>query len=446
MRKCEGPKIVMVGGGSYGWSPKLLSDLVQTPELEGSEVVLLDPDTKAAGEIEAVGRALAAGQGKAFSFRATRSETAAFRGADFVIITISTGGLRAMAHDLAVPERYGIYQTVGDTVGPGGWSRSLRNVPVFVHLAQRIEKLAPRAVVLNYTNPMASLTGTIAAVSSLRVVGLCHGVFGTYRLLQQVLGVKESDIAMRFAGVNHFFWVLDFTVKGKPGYPRLRRKLGTKTLEDVLRARDTDGHGHSSGRRLCSALYEQYGHLTYPADRHTCEFLPGYITPTPEALRRFGLHRTSVATRTENRKRARRRALRMASGKLGVLPRSRETAIDMMVALRQNRPFVDVVNLPNVGQVDNLPRGAVVETLGLVDQLGFRAISAGTVPTNLAELVRPHCVCQQMVLQAALEGDKELALQALMLDPVCAHLAPSDIRKMGADLLRATRRWLPQFK
>ncbi|MEI6422006.1 MAG: alpha-glucosidase/alpha-galactosidase, partial [Lentisphaerota bacterium] len=172
-------KIVMVGGGSYNWSPRLLCDLVQTPELEGAEVVLLDIDLKAAKNIKAAIDRVCADNGKKFSFIATSDENKAFKDCDFVIITINTGGLETMRHDLAIPRKYGIYQTVGDSPGPGGWSRMLRNVPVFEEMTRKIEKLSPRAVVLNYSNPMAGLTGAICQTSNLRAVGLCHGVMGT---------------------------------------------------------------------------------------------------------------------------------------------------------------------------------------------------------------------------------------------------------------------------
>lgn len=438
-------KIVMVGGGSFNWCPRLISDLVQTPELEMSEVVLLDPNIKAAKEVKAAVETIAAAYKKKFKFSATSDENSAFKGADFVIITISTGGLEMMRHDLVIPEKYSIYQTVGDSVGPGGWSRTMRNVPVFVNMMRKIEKLSPGAVVLNYTNPMAALTGAVAAVSSLRNVGLCHGVFGTYRMLENIFGVEEKDISMNFCGINHFFWVLDFKIKGQDGYALLHRKLRGKSLDEVLHS-DTDNAGFShSSHLLADELLREYGHLTYAADRHTCEFFNAYLTDK-KIMKRFKLVRTSVEDRYAGMEKARRRALGLASGALAPSPRSRETAVDIMRAFVTNQPFVDVVNLPNIGQIDNLPRGAVVETLGLVNSRGFSPIAAGPLPERLLPLVEPHCRVQQMTLEAALKGDKELALESLMLDPLCADLPPSDIRKMGIELMTATKEWLPQFK
>lgn len=445
MTRLSGPKIVFVGGGSYGWCPRLMSDLMQTPGMEGSEIVLLDPNITAAEEVAAAGRTMAAAFGREFSIHPTQDEAEAFRDTDFVLITISTGGLDMMEHDLTIPEKYGIFQTVGDTVGPGGWSRTLRNVPVFLHLAQQIERYAPRAVVLNYTNPLATLTGVLARSSSLRVVGLCHGVFSNYHLLQTLFDVSEQALCVCFGGVNHFFWILDFTVGGEPGYPLLKQRLGERSLDEALNEGTTDEMGFHSNHTLCNELYQEYGYLPYVGDRHTSEFLSGYLTPSLDSLTPYNLKRTPVQQRREGLVHARQRTGDLAEGKESPPARSRETAIDIMMAFITNTPFVDVVNLPNTGQIDNLPRGAVVETLGHVDSLGFRPITTGALPTVIESLMTPHCTCQMMTLDAALTGDRDLALQALMLDPLCSHLSPSRIRQMGLELIEATRAWLPQL-
>jgi alpha-galactosidase len=446
MAKANNLKIAMVGGGSYNWSPKLLCDMMHAAELSCSEVVILDPNLKAAKEVKAAAETMAKALNARFYFRATNDEASAFRDADFVVITISTGDLDMMAHDLAIPEKYGIFQTVGDTAGPGGWSRALRNAPVFKKLALKIEKYSPRAVVLNYTNPMAFLTGVVNAVSSLRNVGLCHGVFGNYRVLQKIFNCEEKDISVDFAGVNHFFWIKDFTVKGEPGYPLLRKKLKNKSIDQLLKEGETDEAGFHSMHVFCNELFNQFGYLPFIADRHICEFVPGILSPKLSSLKKFKLERTTVKMRRKNREKARARTLEYASGKLPLMDKSRETAVDIMNAVAFDKPFVDVVNLPNAGQIENLPKGAVVETLGLVDPLGFRAVSAGKLPLSLQGLIEPHCRVQMMTLKAALEGDMELALQALMLDPMCSHLPPSKIREMGRDLISACKDWLPQFK
>jgi alpha-galactosidase len=170
------------------------------------------------------------------------------------------------------------------------------------------------------------------------------------------------------------------------------------------------------------------------------------ISPTDERLKEYNIHRTSHADRVRKRQDNLDYARQMVAGKIKMPPRSRETAVDMVLAISKNRPFIDVVNRPNEGQVENLPRGVVVETLGIVDALGFRPIAQGPMPPALAGLVEPHCRVQQMTLEAALKGDKKLAIEALMIDPQCWHLRPAQVRKMAGELMEATADYLRQFK
>jgi alpha-galactosidase len=439
-------KIVMMGGGSYNWAPRIICDMMLEPVLNGSDVFLLDPDLAAAGEVKAACCKMSETLGAGFMFVATSSEEEAFSGADFVVIAISTGGLGTMSHDLKIPEKYRIYQTVGDTAGPGGWNRTLRNVPVFAEAARKIEKLAPGAIILNYTNPMATLTGTFYEVSNLRTVGLCHGIFSTFRLLEKIFGVKEEDISLCYGGVNHFFWVTEFSVKGKSGYPLLAEKLKNRKINDFLREGEKDVAGMLKHRStLCDLFYRKYGMLTYIEDRHTCEFVPGYLDKDEACLKSFDLVRTTVEERAAKCANVRRITAELASGKREPFKKSRETAIDIIKAFISNKPFVDVVNLPNIGQVDNLPRGAVVETMGLVDSRGFTPLSVGKLPESILPLVEVHCHVEQMTMRAALTGDKDLALQALRLDPLSSHLSVKEVNAMGGELMAATAEWLPQF-
>ena len=352
-----------------------------------------------------------------------------------------------MAHDLKIPEKYNIFQTVGDTIGPGGWNRSLRNVPVFADMARKIERLAPDAIVLNYTNPMAALTATFYEVSKLKTVGLCHGIFSSYSLLEKIFKVEEQDISLCYGGVNHFFWITDFTVKGEAGYPLLAEKLQNRKINDFLRDGEKDEAGMLRHRStLCDFLYRKYGMLTYTDDRHTCEFVSGYLNLGEACLKDFDLVRTNVEERAAKCANVRRITGELASGKRTPFNKSRETAVDIIKAFISNKPFIDVVNLPNIGQIDNLPRTAVVETMGLVDARGFTPLAIGKLPDNVLPLVEIHCRIQMMTLRAALTGDRELAFQALSLDPLCSHLSADKVRKMGEELMAATSDWLPQFR
>lgn len=443
------PRIAMIGGGSFGWMPNITKDIILKPELQAADIRLLDLNLESAEIVAAVGRKYAADWSLPATFLATTDPAQALDGADAVVITISTGGLDAMAHDLHIPEKYGIYATVGDTVGPGGWARGLRNIPVFVDFAQQIAKYAPNAFVLNYTNPMASLTATLYAVSKQPAVGLCHGLFENLRTLMRVFDLEsEGEISADYCGVNHFFWMTDFRIKGKPGYPALRAKLrGGKRIDDLVQKAYVDGHGHSSTHRLvASELFEEFGYLPYLGDRHTCEFFSRYLAPDKKRLAEYGIVRTFIEERQRGRVRGRQRAIDIGSGKITIEKKaSRETAADIICARVTNRDFIDVMNLPNVGQIPNLPMGAVVETPGMINSIGFRPIACGPMPQCLANLCMPHAVNQMLIVEAGIEGNWEKAYSALVNDPLCSHLTIPKIKKMGRELLEANRKYLPQF-
>ncbi|MFD0670724.1 hypothetical protein [Cohnella sp. GCM10027633] len=441
------PKIVLVGGGSVNWTPKLLNDLTLTPSLAGARYTIYDKDEEAAGRMARLGEKLARDRGLAATFDYAMNEREAFAGASFFLITISTGELDAMAHDLDIPERYRIYQTVGDTVGPGGWARALRNIPVFAQLARSMERYAPNAVVLNYTNPLATLTKTFYAVSGLKTVGLCHGVFETYDALMNLFGLEsEEEIKVRFGGTNHFFWILDMRIRGEDGYAMLRHRLKDKKLSELLAEGGSNHSVYASGHLVCEELFERTGFLPYIADRHTSEFLPAYLTGDVRNLERHGLKRTTIADRRAYKQGERERLTRLLDG-AETLPdrRSRESAADILGAFASGREFIDVVNVPNAGQIRNLPPGSVVETLGVVNRLGFTPLTVGDLPEPILNMVLPHVNNQNLIVEAALIGNKDQALHALYNDPLCAHLTWSEIREMGLKLLEAHRPYLPQF-
>jgi len=443
----KAPKIVLVGGGSVNWTPKLLNDMTLTPSLADARFTIFDKDEESASRMTLLGEKLARDRGLKAAFDYSMNEREAFSGADFFLITISTGDLEAMEHDLKIPESYRIYQTVGDTVGPGGWARALRNVPVFAGLARSMERYAPGAVVLNYTNPLAALTRTFYAVSRLRTVGLCHGLFETYDALMNVFGLDgEEEIKARFGGTNHFFWILEMQIRGEDGYALLRNKLRDRKLAELLSAGSDNRTEYRSGHRVCSELFAATGYLPYIADRHTSEFLPGYLTGDARNLEKYRLKRTTIEERREHKRKERERLSRYLDG-TETLPnrRSREAAANIVDAFARGSEFIDVVNVPNSGQIRNLPGGSVVETLGVINRLGFTPLAVGDLPEPILNLVLPHVNNQNLIVEAALEGNSDKALYALHNDRLCSHLTWSEIRDMGQRLLEAHKPYLPQF-
>ena len=445
MRK---PKIVMVGGGSYNWMPVILRDMLTKEELCDAEYWLLDIVQENADLVAAVGNRYAKEWNLGAKFIPTLNPDKAYEGADAVCITISTGGLDAMQHDVKIPERYGILQTVGDTVGPGGWARSLRNIPVVMEMGRKIHQLSPNAVILNYTNPMTTLTKTLTLVTPQPVVGLCHEINASYKYLGDIFKCKRSDIEITYGGLNHFFWTLDFTIRGKPGLPQLQSKLrGGRKFDDLLKKLYVDPQGHPMYRRLVtSELFEEYGYLPCVADRHICEFFSKYICNGEEMIEKYKLVRTTIKRRRKLMKNAWKAAEDLASGKTPIQrTKSNETAADIIAARLTGTRFVDIMNVPNIGQIPNLPMGAVLETYGVVDSTGFHASSVGPMPSVLLPTIIPHIVCQELTVEAGMTGDWDKAYQALLNDPNCSHLPWASIKKMGRELLEANRKWLPQF-
>ncbi len=435
-------KLAFVGGGSYQWAPRIIKDIMLKENLGAIDFYLLDKDLESAGTIKRLGEKMNEELLTKHTFVATFSEEEAFVGCDFVIVCISTGGLEAMRRDLAIPEKYGIFQTVGDTVGPGGWARNMRNVPVFNAMADTIERLAPEAVVLNYTNPMACLTKAFYARTRLRTVGLCHGVFENYEVLKDIFGLESGkQLSFRFGGVNHFFWMLDFKVEGQDGYSLLRKKLGGgKRFVDLINEAHQDEIGFGSNKYLVSELLATYGYLPYVGDRHTCEFLPNIITGSEERLAAYQIHRTTIEERYDMLRKRKEEVRLMIAGDMPIAyERTRETAADIVEAIALGTEFIDVINVPNSGQIPNLPLGGIVETLGVINSLGFMPVTAGPLPEPIRRMVLPHLENSEIIYEAASTDNFELALEALYNDPSCMHLDYRDIRKMAEELLAANR-------
>lgn len=438
------PIITIVGGGSVHWSPTIINDILLTEALDGAELRLLDINIEAAERIEALSKRLAGKYGRNTTFISTDSEEKAYSGTEYVIITISTGGFDAMRNDIEIPEKYGILQTVGDTVGPGGWNRALRNIPVFAAMAAAIEKHSDDAVVINYSNPMAILTETLAENCSLRVTGLCHGILSAIDLFSVLLEADKSEIRISFGGTNHFFFITDARVGGRNGYRLLAEKLAGKTLGDYIHETDVSGFELYPDMYVGSALYHQCGYVPYPGDRHTCEFVSGYLNAAPERLDEYAIERTSVDSRVEQNDKWIAQVERWASGEDEFdQERSRETAASIIETIHIGGDLVDDLNLPNRGQIANLPLGVVVETLGVANSLGFTPCAYGKLPPAIAAMTLPHCVNQQLIIKAAREGDKAAAYQALSGDPLLSHLGPKARRSLYDELMKANHPWLP---
>jgi alpha-galactosidase len=437
-------RICFIGGGSYNWMPKLLGDLALTPELEGT-VVLHDINPTALGDIQRYGRKAMSSTGSNFDIETTTDLERGLDGADFVVITITTGGLETMGLDLDIPEKYGIYQSVGDTVGPGGLSRALRNVPVMASIAQTMDRVCPNAWMLNLTNPLTVLTRVVGMTAPrIKAMGLCHELFGVRGGLMRMFGGSVEDFEMRVAGVNHLIWLLDMTIRGQDGLQMVRDFVTEGRAVPMPPSRGAWHEPFVDRWKLKLQLFDVYGALPAAGDRHLAEFFPYFLTEATGRGEDFGVLLTTIPDRRQQVASARSAVHAAISGEFPSLTRSPEATADIVSAVANGRSMRTIVNLPNTGQIDNLPRGAVVETLAEITSAGAQPLTIGAVPPGVLSTLQPHVVNQEMIAVAALEGDRQLALQAMVNDPLVPSLEIA--RKMLDELIEAHAEYLPQFK
>ncbi len=431
-------KVVIVGGGSYLWGPQLVVDFLMEEGISGAEVVLYDVDAEALGLVHQFGEMAREKIGSSVKVSKAEEREEALRDADYVVLTISTGGLEAMRHDLEIPARYGVVQPVGDTVGPGGLSRTLRNAPVVAGLAKEMERLCPDAWLVNYSNPMTTLTRTVWRTSGIKCVGLCHELQGTYGRLRRALGLGEgAEFESVLGGINHFTWILRLTIDGEDGFSVLRSRL--PELGEVSKS-------------LNMRLFELHGILPAAGDRHVCEFLRNALTPESEYGKKYGIKLTTIADREKWREdgwgtstiTGRNNVKKIVEGKRDLeIRKSKETASRIVSALEGGCDGRFNVNMPNRGQIENLPRDAAVETMANVDADGIRPMGIGELPASIAGITAQHVYNQEMSVEAALTGSRKLALQALVNDPLVKELSTAE--KMLEELLEANREYLPRF-
>ena len=437
-------RIVLIGGGSFQWTPKIVADILTLPGLEGSAIVLEDINPENLSLTSAVVERMIRESGKDFRLETADNLQEALAGADFVIITISTGGLDAMEHDLEIPKKYGIFQSVGDTVGPGGWARALRNIPVFQEFADAIQSICPDAWVINYTNPMTVLTRTLTKSGLKNVVGLCHEFLGVSDWLRRHFQ-RETFDGMDFVmtGINHFNWIVKFTLDGQDAFPALheyaREFLAQKNRTDL------NADPFADNRLLKFSLFEDFGYLPAAGDRHLAEFLPNVLTRENGYGGKYWIGLTSIQRRRKDLAHDRQRMEEMRDGKREVLSqKSSEKVADMMDALYNGKTGVFITNLPNTGQVANLPEDAVVEGLAEIKNGKMVPLPVGDVPQGILPLIAPHIWRQEMIVEASFTGDWGLAVEALTSDPMIQDL--KTVRKMANELRAAHEAFLPQFE
>jgi alpha-galactosidase/6-phospho-beta-glucosidase family protein len=455
LMKVKDLQIAYIGGGSRGWAWGLMSDLAMEGQLSGT-VKLYDHNFDAAQTNAAMGNRLSQRDDVAgkWTYVAVPSLKEALTGSDFVIISILPGTFDEMHSDVHLPEAYGIYQSVGDTVGPGGLIRALRTIPMYVECAESIRDYAPDAWVINYTNPMTLCTRTLYEVfPQIKAIGCCHEVFGTQKLLASMLeemkgisDVDRRDIKVNVLGINHFTWLDQASYQGMDLIPMYREFVDRHYKEgfDGAEAGHWMNNHFASAERVKFDLFRKFGVIAAAGDRHLAEFMPHswYLTD-PETVHSWKFSLTKVDWRMENRNKLFEQGERLARGEeeFTIKPTGEE-GIDMIKALLGLGDLVTNVNLPNRGQMGGIPEGSVVETNAIFGRDSVKPIVSGQLPTEVHNLVQRHVWNQETTLQAALHRDKEKAFRAFVNDPL-VNIPPEQARELFNRMLENTKAYLP---
>lgn len=451
-------QVAYIGGGSRGWAWTFMTDLALEDEISGT-IRLYDIDRKAAQTNEVIGNHLmnrpeAKGDWK---FEVKDSLKEVLTGCDFAVISILPGTFDEMASDVHLPERLGIYQSVGDTAGPGGIIRGLRTIPMFVEIAEAIKKYAPDCWVINYTNPMSLCVKTLYHVfPQIKAFGCCHEVFGTQKVLRGIYEEETGDkiadwhdIHVNVVGINHFTWFTEASYKGVDLFPVYKNYIDHHFEEGYqLEGENWMNSSFKCANRVKMDLFCRYGLIAAAGDRHLAEFMPGneYLNdPETVASWKFGL--TTVDWRKEDLKKRLERSHRLAAGEEEIdLTPTGEEGILLIKALCGLGRVVSNVNIPNTaGQIPNLSENALVETNALFDRDSIHPVAAGKVPENVKALLMPHIENHERTLKAALTCDEELVVQAFLHDPVVKGKQPQEaqVRSLVHDMIENTRKYLP---
>ena len=450
-------KIAYIGGGSRGWAWGFMSDLASSDDICG-KVALYDIDKKAADDNVIIGNRYneAEGAKSHWDYEATETLDEALTGADFVIISILPGTFNEMASDVHTPEKYGIYQSVGDTVGPGGIIRALRTMPMMETIAKGVERCCPNAWVINYTNPMTlSVKALYDTFPNIKAFGCCHEVFGTQKVLANALKTElgmeaplRTKVKVNVIGINHFTWLTKAQYQDidlMPVYEKLTEKYAqigyTEGLDD-----NWMNNSFVCNQRVKFDLFRRFGVIAAAGDRHLAEFCPGkWYLDSPEQVKEWGFGLTTVDWRKKDlQERLERSARRLSGEEKLVLRPTGEDGVSQIRSLLGLYQKVTNVNIPNRGQIPNLPMGAVVETNAVFRDNTVDPIFAGSIPTSIHSLINNIVGGQEMLAKAVRERDLEQAFQVFASDNLVT-LNMTDARKLFDEMVNNTKSYLSDY-
>ncbi|HEX5414279.1 MAG TPA: alpha-glucosidase/alpha-galactosidase [Chloroflexota bacterium] len=426
------PKVAIIGAGSVVFAQRLTTDILSWPELQDSTISLMDINAERLELIGALADRLVREQNLPARIERTTDRRAALDGADYVIVAIQVGGVPAVRPDVEIPHRCGVDQAVGDTLGPGGVFRGLRTVPVILEICRDMAELCPRALLINYSNPMSMICWAVGATTKIQAIGLCHSVQGTSRQLAGYVDVDYDEVAYWVAGINHQAWFLRFERRGDDLYPRLRAALANPEIygKDPVRFE----------------LMRHFGYFPTESTRHNSEYVP-YFRRTRELAEKYappwGRDYDLYVARQE---RYYDNVKRQVSGEEPIpADRTHEYCSYIIQSRETNTPLRINANVPNTGLITNLPNGCCVEVPCLVDNAGIHPCFVGDLPAQCAALNRANIAVQELAVRGVLSGDREAIYRAVALDPLTAAVLPLDeARRMTDDLFAASAPWLPE--
>lgn len=437
-------KITFIGAGSLGFTAELVRDILTFPLLQDAHIALMDIDAERLDFARtAVTKIITEGRYPA-TVSATLERAEALGGADVVLTTILSGSTEVWRHDIEIPKKYGVDINVGDTRGPSGIFRFLRTLPPMLNIVRDMERLCPRAVLLNYTNPMAMLCGALQRQSFITTTGLCHSVQGTAEMLARWIGAPVDEITYTCAGINHMAWYVDYCWKGENAYPLIDKAIRERSEvynEEIVR----------------NELYLALGKYVTESSGHNSEY-NWWFRKRPDLIEKYCTHGTGwnpgeyayILKEYQNTEKTWKDQVRVHLAQPLTpddLARGHEYASYIINALMGGEMYKFNGNVPNTALVTNLPQGACVEVPVLVNKAGFHPIHVGALPAECALMTGLSSGIEEMAINAAITGDPTLVYRAICHDPLTASvLSLAEIRQMTNELFAQHQAYLPQFK
>lgn len=433
------PKVTLIGAGSAVFAAEIMKDILTTPALETGTFALVDIDKERLELTHQMAEWLIKESGRDWTVEASTERTKVLASTDYLVNSIEVAGLANVRHDYDIPLKYGIDQCIGDTIGPGGLFKALRTLPAWLEILRDVERLAPGALVMNYTNPMSLTVLTGIRASKLPIVGLCHSIQHTTHQLADYLDIPYEEIDWQGAGINHLAWIVKLERNGENLYPLLRERI-----EKHPEIYEQDPVRFEMMRQLGAFVTESSG--------HTSEYT-AYFRKRPDLVKKYmrSGYEGESGYYANNWPRWREQHLQQLSDIVAgkddfALERGPEYASYIIEAMETGKPTVIYGNVPNTGLIDNLPQDGVVEVACLVDRKGVQPTHFGSLPTQLANLDRQHMAFHDLVAMAVLEEDREAAVHALMTDPLTSAVCSlEEIRQLFDEMAAVQSGDLPAF-